>query len=58
MAHDLTEVRKEALLSLATPNGEAEFVEEAMKVCIHVCMDQPPNLSKHTAPLIAFLSYF
>ena len=44
MAHDLTEVRKAALISLSKPYREEQYVDEAMQVSTNSEMSFSKNI--------------
>lgn len=55
IAHDLTEVRRRALLQIATPLGEQDKVEEAIKVFFRVRSDVSRNFYSDTAECLEWL---
>lgn len=55
MAHDLTEVRKEALRRLAEPHGEEGAVDEAIKLFVTIRSNVAPHLYEDVLPCLEWL---
>ena len=55
MAHDLTEVRKEALRMLAEPHGEEGAVDEAMRLFVTMRSNVAPHLYDDVIPCLEWL---
>jgi FMN phosphatase YigB (HAD superfamily) len=55
LAHDLTEVRKEALRLLAAPHGEEAGVEEAIRLFVQMRSNVAPHLYDDVIPCLEWL---